>query len=226
MRILVIEDHALIRDGIRLLLNDDPDLQITAEAELLAEALKLVAEQEFDLIITDLNLPDSSGVEAIKQLRAHAPQALVMVLTGTEETETLQEVLDAGCDSLITKQAGLKEVIVAIKTLQQGRSIVNLPSLRQLSVHRGPHIGIPAKPVVTPVNASGEPLSRRENEVLALLARGHSNQQVADQLFLSVKTIETYRSRLTKKLGVRDRAGLFEQATQLGLLNSDPVMAS
>jgi DNA-binding NarL/FixJ family response regulator len=206
-RVLVADDHAVLRAGLRLLLNAQPDLEVVGEAADTREAFTKVREARPDVLTLDLTMPGGGSIKLIERLRQECPDTRVVVLTMHDDPAYLRAVLAAGAFGYVVKTAADAELLTAIRTVARGRIFADL----QLSENK-----LPIGP------AAGEAgLSQREREVLALLAQGHTNQEIADRLYLSVKTIETYRSRITEKLGLRTRAELVRYALGVGLLGPE-----
>ena len=220
-RVLVADDHAGLRAGLRMLLDAQPDMAVVAEAETAEQAVALAAELRPDVVIMDLTLPSRagirstapSGLEAIRRIRARRPQVRVLALTMHEAEGYLRAVLDAGGAGYVPKGALDTELLPAIRAVWQNGIYVH-------PEHGSPPLGAaPSTPTSEQVSdASYEQLSPREQQVLRLIALGHTSQQVADRLGISVKTVETYKSRLMGKLDLKGRAALVRYALQRGLL--------
>lgn len=213
IRILVVEDHAVVRAGLRLLIDAQPDLEVVGEAADAPEAWRLVGTLDPDVVTLDLSLPGDNGMALLERLRREHPAARVLVLTMHDDPAYLRMALAAGASGYVVKTAADTEFLAAIRAVHQGRTFVDLSlgeALAQAMV--GGEAGGPAAPA-----AAGR-LSPREREVLERLAHGYTNQQIADRLFLSVKTVETYRARIADKLGLRSRVDFIRYALQNGLL--------
>jgi two-component system, NarL family, response regulator NreC len=219
IRVLVADDHAVLRAGLRMLLEAQPDMTVVGEAETADQAVALDAELEPDIVLMDLSLYARTGalntvpsaLEAIRRIRANRPEARVLALTMHDDQGYLRAVLEAGGRGYVLKRAADTELLSAIRAVRQGGTYLHPEHARLLLG------GTPPTPA-TPVDEASEPLSPREQQVLRLIAQGYTNQQVADMLYLSVKTIETYKSRLMTKLGLKGRAALVRYALQQGLL--------
>ena len=218
IRVLIADDHAILRAGLRLLINYQPDMEVVREAPDGNEALRQAREANPDVLTLDLTMPGGGGLKTLEGLRQACPQTRVLVLTMHEEPSYLRAVLAAGGSGYVAKSAVDGELLAAIRSVAQGRTFVTM----NLS-DNGTHQVLGDQPTHTesPLQAPVKLLSSREQEVLKLLAQGYTNQEVGTQLFLSVKTIETYRARLADKLGLRSRADLTRYALEVGLL--DPV---
>jgi two-component system response regulator NreC len=221
IRVLVADDHAVLRAGLRLLLDAEPDMVVVGEAETAEQAKSLDEELAPDVVLMDLTLPTRpgnpntvpSGLEAIRCIKAERPEARVLALTMHDDEGYLRAVLEAGGAGYVLKQAADTELLSAIRAVWRGGTYLH-PEHVQLLLEGAPST------VATQEGAadSYELLSPRERQVLRLIALGHTNQQVADLLCLSVKTVETYKARLMAKLDLTGRAALVRYALQRGLL--------
>jgi two-component system response regulator NreC len=216
IRVLIADDHAVLRSGLRLLLDAQSDMRVVGEAETAEQALALDAELQPDVLLMDLTLPARpgapntvpSGLEAIRHIKAGRPEALVLALTMHDDEGYLRAVLEAGGAGYVLKRAADSELLSAIRAVWRGGTYLHPEHARLL-------LGGTPPP---PADDSYALLSPREQQVLRLIALGHTNQQVAGMLGISVKTVETYKSRLMSKLGLTGRAALVRYALQRGLL--------
>jgi two-component system response regulator NreC len=215
LRIALADDHALLRAGLSAVINAQPDMQVVAEAGTISETLEAVAKTKPDILALDLSMPGGSSVKAAETLRQQHPHTRILILTMHDDPAYLRATLAAGCVGYLVKTAADSELLSAFRAVGQGRTVINLP-LSQSNVQEVIGTADAARP--------GHPglanLSEREREVFALLAKGHTNQEIADKLYLSVKTIETYRARIGEKLGLRSRADMIKYAVEVGLLGS------
>lgn len=207
IRVLIADDHAVLRAGLRMLLAAQPDMVVLGEAADGAEAVRMAAALRPDVTLIDLSMPGLRSGDAIRQILAACPECRVLVLTMHDDAGYVTSALAAGAAGFVVKKVADTELLVGIRAVHSGRMFVDL------SRTPVPH---PAADRVRVPKA----LSRREREVLKMLAEGHSNQEVADQLRVSVKTAETYRTRLREKLGLKGRADLFRFAVESGVLDS------
>lgn len=210
IRVLIADDHAVLRAGLRMLLVAQPDIVVLGEAADGAEAVRMAAALGPDVILMDLSMPGLRSGEAIRQILAVCPKGRVLVLTMHDDPGYVTAALAAGAAGFVVKKVADSELLVAIRAVHSGRMFVDLSRALQPVPH--PVAGRTPVPKV---------LSRREREVLKMLAQGHSNQEVADRLRVSVKTSETYRTRLRAKLGLKGRADLYRFAVESGILD-DP----
>jgi two-component system, NarL family, response regulator NreC len=206
IRLLLADDHAILRAGLRVLLDAQPDMTVVAEAADGHEAIDRARVNRPDVAVVDLTMPGMSGVQTLERLRREVPATRLLVLTMHDDPAYAGLTLAAGATGHVVKDADSSELLAAIRAVHRGRTFV----------HTGSPVddGTPADSATAMV----PPLSRRELQVLELLARGHTNREVGQRLNLSVKTIETYRSRLSDKLGLHTRADLVRLAMALGLL--------
>jgi two-component system response regulator NreC len=221
IRVLITDDHAVLRAGLRLLLDSQPDMVVVGEAETAEQAISLDADLRPDVVLMDLALPNRagdpntvpSGLEAIRRIKAERPEARVLALTMHDDEGYLRAVLEAGGAGYVLKQAADTELLSAIRAVWRGGTYLH-PEHVQLLLE-----GAPSTPASQEsAEDSYDLLSPREKQVLRLIALGHTNQQVADMLCLSVKTVETYKARLMAKLDLTGRAALVRYALQRGLL--------
>ena len=207
-RLVLADDHAILRTGLSMILNAQPDLEVVGEAADGWQAVAKVRETQPDVLLLDYTMPGVNGVQLIERLRQECPRTRVLVLTAHDEPAYMRAVLAAGGSGYLVKTAGDVELLSAIRAVSQGRLFVDL-SL--------PGVAEAVTPAAPPGGGLVS-LSEREREVFDLLVQGHTNQAIADKLFLSVKTIETYRSRIGNKLGMHSRADLVRFALESGVL--------
>ena len=216
-RVLIADDHAVLRAGLKLLINGQSDMEVVGEAADGAETVRRAQAAAPHVVLFDLSMPGPRFTQTIGQLMRVASSCRVLVLTMHDDPAFLQAALQAGASGYIVKKAADVELLTAIRAVHQGRSFVDLT--RPGEPARGRQIGRVTRD--SPPTGQPKPLSRREAEVLRLLAQGYTNQEAADQLAVSVKTIETHRKRLSDKLGLKSRAQLFRFAVEVGLLRGD-----
>lgn len=216
IRIFIADDHAVLRAGLRLLLQIQDDMEVVGEAGDFAETLAELQTIQPDIITLDLSMPGGLGLKALEKIRDTAPASRVIVLTMHDDPAYLRTALAMGACGYVVKSAADTELISAVRAVSQGRVFVDARSSTATS-------GIATQ--TGAANQAGsllKALSAREREVLELIAQGHTNQAVADRLDLSVKTVESYRSRLMEKLGLKNRADLTRFAIEHRLLNHGP----
>ena len=204
IRVLLADDHAILRAGLRMLLDAQPDMAVVAEAADGEEAVRRATRTRPDVAIVDLTMPGLSGVETQERLRREVPATRLLVLTMHDDPGYARLALGAGAAGHVVKDAEGADLLAAIRAVHRGRTFV------RVGVERRGQAGAGESPSPT--------LSPRERQVLELLARGHTNREVAAQLSLSVKTVETHRARLSDKLALQSRADIVRFAIDLGIL--------
>lgn len=212
IRVLIVDDHAVVRTGLRLLLETQPSIAVVGEAGTVTQAIEVARTARPDVITLDLVMPGSSSLASLERLRSVAPQARVVVLTMHDDPAYVRTAIAMGAAGFVNKSAADTELIAAIRAVAGGRVFVDFGDRVKLDAL------LSAKPAGPPHSPPAAELSARERHVLGDVARGYTNQQIADSLGLSVKTVESYRARLMKKLGLRERAELVRLALELGLL--------
>lgn len=217
IRVLIVDDHAMLRGGLRLLIDAQPDLRVVGEAGSLPQALEVARTTQPHVITLDLVMPGPSGVASVERLRGVVPQAKIVVLTMHDDPAYVRAAVAMGAAGYVNKSAADTELIAAIRAVARGRVFIDFGDQATLDDVLG--AGASAARAESPVDA----LSEREREVLRDAARGYTNQQIADGLSLSVKTVESYRARVMKKLGLKSRADLVRLALELGLLGTDQL---
>jgi two-component system response regulator NreC len=211
IRVVVVDDHAVVRSGIKLLLDSHEDIEVVGEAGNAKDAIFRVREQTPDVILLDLVMPGEGGIEVLPKLLKEAPDAKVLVLSMEDDPSYVREAFAAGASGYVLKEAADEEVVAAIRDIASGGSYVH-PTLGARMV---------AADAADRAAAEADPLSDREREILRLLALGHTNQEIAKMLFISVRTAETHRAHIMQKLRLSTRAELVRHALAQGLLD-DP----
>ncbi|MBU0704993.1 MAG: response regulator transcription factor [Chloroflexi bacterium] len=215
IRVLIADDHAVLRAGLRMLLDAEPDIEVVGEAGDGLEAIERTKRSSPDVVLLDVAMPRRGGLEVIQQIRDISPQTRVLILTMHDDEGYLREALTAGGSGYVLKRAADIELLTAIRTVYLGGTYLHAAHTRVLfeskTDQRGPQAAKETRPQLSP----------REKEVLRLIALGYTNQQAADMLYLSVKTVETYRRRLMTKLGLHNRAELVRYALHCGLLEEE-----
>lgn len=210
--VVIAEDHTILREGLRALLSSEPYLEVVGEAEDGREAIRRVEECTPDLILMDLSMPKMNGVEAIREIRKRIPETKILALTVHKTEEFVLEVLQAGADGYILKDASSSELIMAITSVLGGKRYLS-PSVSQVVIE-GYLEGRKTRESTTP----WETLTKREREILKLIAEGHKNKEIADYLCISVKTVEKHRANLMRKLDLHSAAALTAYAMERGLV--------
>ena len=213
-RLLLVEDHALMRAGIRALLSQEPDLEIVGEAINGRDAIAAVEALNPDLIVMDLSMQGTNGIGAIAAIKRRHPEIRILVVTMHTAEEYIHESLKAGADGYMLKDASQTELCLAVRRVLDGKTYLSPDISEQLlSAYRG--VGRSS-----PGGQLWESLSLREREVLKLVGEGHTNKDAANHLYISVKTVEKHRSNLMKKLGIHNTAKLTAYAIEKGLVTS------
>jgi two-component system, NarL family, response regulator NreC len=217
IRVLISDDHAVLRAGLKLLIGAQSDMEVVGEAGDGAATVRSAQATAPHVVLLDLSMPGSRSTETIGELGRLAPSSRVLVLTMHDDPASMQAALLAGASGYIVKKAADIELLTAIRAVHRGRTFVDLTRPGEQAQ------GHQVRPLARNSPAGGQPmpLSPREAEVLRLVAQGHTNQEAADRLAVSVKTIETHRKRLSDKLGLKSRAQLFRFAVEAGLLEGD-----
>ncbi len=211
LRIVLAADHAVVRAGLKALIDVHPDMTVIGEARDGVEVLEVVQTCRPDVVVMDLSMPRLGGAEATRQLRASAPQIPVLVLSVHEDVTYLRRALEVGATGYVLKQTAAESLIMAIRQVASGAIYLD-PALGDLPVHT--LLGNRARAASEP-----GPLSEREETVLRLIGQGYSNKEIAAQLSLSVKTVETYKARAMEKLGMNSRVEIVRYAAAVGWLN-------
>jgi len=208
IRLLIADDHAVVRSGLRMLLDAEDDLEVVAEAGDVGEARRFVLGHKPDVLVLDLNMPGDPSLPAIPGLREDHPDTQIVVLTMQNDPAFAREALRAGALGYVLKEAADAELVQAVRQAAQGRTYLN------------PELG--ARVAAAPPEDSGPPddLTEREVEVLRLIALGHTNAEIGKQLFLSVRTVESHRAHIQQKLRRTTRAELVRYALDNGLVES------
>jgi len=217
IRIMIADDHAILRAGLRSLLSAQDDMTVVAEAIDGEEAVEKAEACKPDVLLLDITMPKKSGIEALQEIRKLSPATRVLVLTMHDDHAYLRSVLAAGGSGYLVKRAADTELLMAIRAIQQGRSYIDVG----LEENQLQTVLVDEQKARSEAAAKSlESLSDRERQVLELVALGFTHKEVGESLSLSVKTVETYRSRLSEKLGLRSRAELGRFALELGLLDT------
>lgn len=211
--VLIADDHGVLRDGMRQLINEQPDMRVVATAADGLEAVARCEETHPDVMLLDLSMPNRGGLWALEQLRASCPETRVLILTIHDDPHNLKRCLDTGACGYLVKQIAAAEILRAIRDVQSGRSSIRVGldahALRRAALEREDE-GPPP-----------ESLSPREREVLELLAYGYTSREIAESLQISAKSVDSYRARVYDKLDLSGRAALVRYALTYGILKAD-----
>ncbi len=204
--IVLADDHAVVRSGLRLLLDSEPDFEVLAEAADVESARRGVRGHRPRVLVLDLNMPGGSSLRAIPAIRAESPDTQIVVLTMQPEPAFAREALGAGALGYVLKEAADEELVEAVRRAAMGESYLN------------PSLG--ARIASEPPPGAPDDLSEREVDVLRLIALGHTNAEIAERLYLSVRTVETHRAHIQRKLQLSTRAELVHYAIERGLIST------
>lgn len=214
IRIMLVDDHTVVRGGIKLLIDSQADMEVVAEAATAREVIPQATRAQPDVVVLDLTLPDGGGLPLIRELLQLPKSPRILILTMHDDPAYVRSSLGQGASGYVVKTISEQALLAAIRSVSEGRLIVDLDGEnRTASVFLTDAAG---RPVPEAVSASK--LSERETEVLTLLGRGFTNQAVAEQLDLSPKTVATYRARIGEKLGLKSTADFVKYAADTGLL--------
>lgn len=212
IRVLLVDDHELVRTGVRTLLSSEADIDIVAEAADGGQAVELARRTRPDVVLMDIKMPLMSGYEAVAFIKRELPQTSVMMLATSGEEEVIRKAFDAGADGYLVKDVLPEELIMAVRSVGLGERILSGTAQRALEMG------------TKPVSAGGDglPLTKRERQIVTMVTSGFTSQQIADHLAISRRTVETHRARIMAKLGVNNAAGL----VRLSLTNPSATQKS
>jgi len=211
IRTLLVDDHAVVRSGLRRVLETEPDIEVVGEAGDAREAMFEARAHKPDVVVVDVVMPGKSGIQAIPDLLSEAPDTRVLVLSMQDDPRYVREAFEAGAAGYVLKEAADTDVVTAVREVASGSQYVH-PTLGARLV---------AAEAAERRRAEADPLSERERDVLRLLALGHTNQEIAKMLYISVRTAETHRAHIMQKLRLQTRAELVRYALDQGLLEHD-----
>ena len=205
VRILLAEDHRILREGLKRLIDEQPNIEVVGEAENGIEAWQKTKELDPDIVLMDINMPRLNGAEATVKIRELCPNVKIIALTGHRASAYLTEVLKAGASGYVLKQAAIDELIDAIQIVAKGGTYIDRAS-------RDLIINAPLDHKVYKGEPQGKPLSQREIQVLSLVANGYTNKEIAHELAISVKTVESHKANSMQKLDLKSRAEIVDYA--------------
>ncbi len=211
LRVFLADDHEMIREGLKMLIKEHADIEVIGEADSGRAAWQQIKQLQPDIVVTDISMRDMNGAQLTKRLKQEYPHIKVIALTGFEDQNYLRQLLQAGVSGYVLKRVAAKELINAIRIVANGGFYLE-PSLASRVVE-----GYIGRQSNTSINPGGD-LSEREEEVLRRIALGYSNKEIAAQLDISVKTVETYKTRLMEKLDLHSRVDIVRYALQQGWL--------
>ncbi len=212
IKILLVDDHDIVRDGIRMLLEDEVGFGITAEAENGEEAIKVCKEHDIDLIIMDISMPKMDGIKATEKIKESYPEIKVLALTMMDEDQHIRQMIEAGASGYILKSSDKIELVDAITKILEGKHYFSNDATQ--SVMMDLVKGTAEKDETDPGN-----ITDREKEVLELIVQQHTNQEIAEELYISTRTVDAHRRNLLQKTGAKNTAGLVTYAIKHDLVD-------
>ncbi len=213
IRVLLAEDHTIVRKGLRSLLDDETEIEVVGEAEDGQQAIELVQRLQPDVVLMDITMPVLSGLEATRQIKKLLPQVKVVVLTVHSTEEYIFQILRAGASGYVVKQAAVSELVQAIQTVYRGNPFLSPSISRQVVEEYGRR--------AEAMEDKYDRLTDREREVLQLIAEGRINREIAQLLHVTVKTVEAHRAHVMDKLGLHTTAELTRYALRKGMISPD-----
>jgi DNA-binding NarL/FixJ family response regulator len=210
MRLLIADDHGIVRGGLKLLLDRQPDMQVVAEAADGVEAVALALRERPDICVLDVSMPKMTGLQATVEIRMHAPEISVLVLSMHDDERYLYEALQAGAAGYVLKREADTVLVEAVRAVARGEPFMTNAAERSLV----------REWMEDDSSGPVEPLTLREREVLKLIAEAHTNREIGEILHLAEKTVESHRANLLRKLGMRDRVELVRYAIRRGLIEA------
>jgi len=218
IRVLVVDDHAVIRQGLRMLLESRPEIEVIGDCENGREALLVVERIKPDVVLMDVVMPGLNGIEATRQIRKASPSTRVVILSGFVDEEQITGALRSGASGYLVKNSDVSELVLAIQTVNRGNQYYSAALSEGFDI---PELQLQAR---RPEQKSSlDTLTAREREVLQLIAEGHTNQQIADELVVSVKTVEAHKSHIMEKLKAKSRTDLIRYALKRGIVKLESV---
>ena len=213
IRIILADDHTILREGIQALIDNQPDMQVVGEAQDGHSAVRMATQLKPDLVIMDIAMPLLNGLEATRQIKKSCPGTQILILTMHENEEYIRQALASGAMGYILKDAAARELLDAIRSIQQGEAVLS-PAITRLVIEDYLRWGD-----TRPKDDGTSVLSDREREVLQLIAEGYANKQIGEILCISIKTVQAHRANLMKKLDLHDRGDLIKYAIQKKIID-------
>ena len=218
--VLLADDHTVVREGLRALLDATPDIKVVGEADNGRLAVQMAQKLQPDVVVMDVVMPQLNGVEATRQVLREVPNAKVLVLSSYSEDDKVAQLIEHGAIGYLVKQAATNDLVKAIREARKGNAFFSPAISKRLLEHYRASIGKPSGQKKSPK------LTPRELEVLQLIAEGYANKQIAGELFISIKTVEKHRQQLMNKLDIHDVAGLTRYAIAKGVIESSKGVPS
>jgi two-component system, NarL family, invasion response regulator UvrY len=209
IRILIADDHSIVREGLKQILAETPDMKVTGEASNAEEVLQRVREERWDIVILDISLPDRNGLEVMKQIKDQYPKLPILILSMHAEAQYAVRALKSGASGYLTKESASHQLIDAIKDVAEGGKYVSPSLANKIILHLGED----------PPKQPHEILSAREHQVFFMIVSGKSLKEISNELSLSIKTISTHRSRILQKMGMKNNVELIRYAIQNNIVS-------
>lgn len=210
IRVLIADDHSIVRAGLRMLIQAESDLELIGEATGGLDAQEKVLQLHPDVLVLDLSMPDTDGITVTRTLKENGSQCSILILTVHEDAALLREAIKVGAAGYIIKHAAEDELISAIRAVHRGEIYVHPKMIRSLIQNDKAPTGV--------ITEDPDNLTNREKEILRLIVQGYTNKQIADELIISIRTVEGHRANLTEKLGIRSRVELLRYAKEHGMI--------
>ena len=218
--VILADDHTVVRQGLRALLEAEEDMSVVGEAENGRQAVQMAKRLQPDVVVMDIAMPSLNGLEATRQVSRESPKSKVLILSSYSDDEYVQQLTDAGAAGYLVKQTAAQDLVAAIREAKKGNAFFSPAISKRLLEHYRASIGRP------PGEKKGPKLTPRETEVLQLIAEGYANKQIAGEMFISIKTVEKHRQQLMNKLDIHDVAGLTRYAISKGVIESSKGVPS
>jgi DNA-binding NarL/FixJ family response regulator len=214
INVLLADDHAVLRDGLRMVLDAQPGITVIGEAEDGRQALEMVENLLPDVVVMDIAMPNMNGAEATRQIKRRFPEVRVLILTMHENQQYLTQIVNAGAIGCVLKRSAGTELVTAVRAAARGESYFSPTMATMLLDGYRMHLAAEGRD-------ESELLTEREREILQMVAEGKTNQEIADSLVVSIKTVQTHRAHMMEKLDAHDRTELVKHAIRLGMITSD-----
>ena len=211
IKVLIVDDHKLVRDGIKVYLESDPGIRVVGEAGNGDQVMELISQLDVDLLLLDINMPTLDGVVVAQQVKKHYPEVKILTLTMLSETQYVRQMLQAGAEGYLLKSCSQEELLNAIHKIIEGQTYFGQDIMKSVMEAMTPKTKIKVS------RYSTVELTKREREVLKLITQEFSNQEIAEKLFISVRTVEVHKRNLIEKTGVKNIVGLVLYAIENGL---------
>jgi|SRR5690348_4492915 len=220
INVFLVDDHTVVRQGLRALLEAEEDMSVVGEAENGRQAVQMVKRLQPDVVVMDIAMPSLNGLEATRQISRDNPKSKVLILSSHSDDEYVQQLTDAGASGYLVKQTAAQDLVAAIREARKGNAFFSPAISKRLLDHYRASIEKP------PSDRRSPKLTPRELEVLQLIAEGFANKQIAGELFISIKTVEKHRQQLMHKLDIHDVAGLTRYAIAKGIIETSRGLGS